>query len=177
MFGKFTAAVVALALLAVAPADAEDPTNKAARDFAIFLATKTPPHRCFVPIVKTTDGFTYWVPIIINRAGIPVFLIDTGFSGSLQIPRGFLDSLRTSGDLTKLDRKGPPVTSTLADGSEITQDTIIVREIILPGCRAFANVRAIISPSGSDPLLGQGILSRFSSAGIDHKELGLVLVP
>jgi predicted aspartyl protease len=168
---KLTAVEVAVALLlAAAPASSEDPTNKAARDLAIFLATKTPPHRCFVPIVKTTDGFSYWVPIIINRADIPVFLIDTGFSGSLVIPRGFLGDLRANGTL-------PPVTSTLADGSEITQDTIIVREIILPGCRAFANVRAIISPSGSDPLLGPGILSRFSSAGIDHKELGLVLVP
>jgi predicted aspartyl protease len=172
--GKLT--VVAL-LSAAAPANAESHTDKAGLDFAIFTATKTPPHRCFVPIVKPIDELSYWVPVIINRADSPLFAIDTGFTGNLLIPRGFLDLLRKKGDLTKLDRSGPSVTSTLADGSEITQETIIVREIILPGCRAFSNVRAIISPAGSIPLLGQDILSRFSSAGIDHKEGGLILVP
>lgn len=149
----------------------------ASRDLAIFMATKAPPHRCFVPIVKATGENSYWVPTIINRKSSPVFLIDTGFTGSLVLPRGYLDGARADGTLTQLDRSAPPVTSTLADGSETTEETIIIREVVLPGCRAFRNVRAIISPTGAPPLLGQGILSRFSSAGIDRKETSLVLVP
>jgi hypothetical protein len=100
---------------------------------AIAIATRTPRHRCFVPLIKPAGELSYWVPVIINRAGAPLFAIDTGFTGSLQIPHTFLDYLRTKGYLTKLDRRGPPVTSILADGSEITQETIIIREIILPG--------------------------------------------
>lgn len=103
--GKLT--TVAL-LTAAAPANAESRADKAGLDLAIFLATKTPPHRCFVPIVKPIDELSYWVPVIINRAGTNLFAIDTGFTGSLAIPRGFLDSLRNEGDLTKLDRSGPP---------------------------------------------------------------------
>lgn len=143
---------------------------------AIFFAMM-PPHHCFVPMVKVIGEFSYVVPIIINRNYGPAFVVDTGFTGSLAIPRSFVDDLRARGILTKGDSSGPPITTTLADGSQIIQETIIVREIILPGCRAFRNVRVTISPTGSDPLLGQGILSRFSSAAIDHKEHSLVLVP
>jgi predicted aspartyl protease len=171
------ATAVAAALLWTSFANAEDPAVRAAMDMAIAIATKTPPHRCFVPIIKPTDEQSFWVPIIINRAGSIVLNIDTGFTGSLLIPRGFLDKLRADRWLSKLDRDGPLVTSTLADGSEVTQQTIVVREIILPGCRAFTNVRAIISAAGSAPLLGQGILSRFRYAGVDQAEGGLILVP
>jgi predicted aspartyl protease len=177
------ATALALATLpgAAFPANAgsqpDKATHRAALDIAIYAATMTPPHRCHVPLTGPIDALSYWVGVIINRTDIPVFAVDTGFTGSLTIPRGFIDALRADGTLTKLDRNGPLVTSTLADGSEITEETIIVREIILPGCRAFHNVHAIITPDGSTPLLGQGILSSFSSAGIDHKERSLILVP
>ena len=142
-----------------------------------ILTAMMPPHRCFVPMVKTTDELSYVIPIIINRNYGPTFIVDTGFTGSLAIPRSFVDDLRTRGVLTKDDRAGLPVTTTLADGSEIIQETIIVREIILPGCRAFRHVRVIISPTGSVPLIGQGILSNFSSSAIDQRAHSLVLVP
>ena len=171
------AVAVAVVLLTAAPVNAEGPTDKTALEMAIATATRTPPHRCFVPIIKANDEASYWVGVIINRTDTFLFLIDTGFTGSLLIPRGFLNLLRTDGALTKLDRNAPPIRSTLADGSEITQETVIVREIILPFCRAFSNVRAIVSRAGSSPLIGQGILSNFSSAGIDQREGGLILVP
>jgi len=104
-------------------------------------------------------------------------IVDTGFTGSLAIPRSIVDDLRSRGVLTNGDSSGPPVTSTLADGSKIIQESVIVREVILPGCHAFRNVPVIISPTGSVPLLGQGILSRFSSTAIDQKEHSLVLIP
>jgi hypothetical protein len=115
---------------------------------AIFGAMM-PPHRCSVPMVKTTGELSYVVPIIINSDYGPAFIVDTGFTGSLAIPRVFVDDLRARGVLTKDDSGGPPVTTTLADGSEIIEETIMVREIILPGCRAFRNVRVIVSPTGS----------------------------
>ena len=136
-----------------------------------------PPHHCLIPMVKVIGELTYAVPIIINRQYGPAFVVDTGFTGSLAIPGSFVDDLRARGVLMKGDGVGLPVTVTLADGSEIVQETIIVREIILPGCRAFRDVRVIISPTGSVPLLGQGILSKFSTAGIDQREHSLVLVP
>jgi predicted aspartyl protease len=142
-----------------------------------ILGAMMPPHHCFVPMVKVIGELTYVVPIIINRQYGPAFVVDTGFTGSLAIPRSVVDDLRARGVLTKGDSSGPPVTTTLADGSEIIQETIFVREIILPGCRAYRNIRVTVSPTGSVPLLGQGILSTFSSAAIDHKEHSLVLVP
>jgi predicted aspartyl protease len=170
-------ATVVTALLCASSATAEEADVKAGLEMAIAIATKTPPHRCFVPIIKPTDEQSFWVPVIINRAGAIFFIVDTGFTGDLVISRSFLDMLRTVGYLSKLDRNGPIVKSTLADGSEITQQTVVIREIILPGCRAFTNVLAIISPAGSSPLLGQGVLSRFQYAGIDQTEGGLILVP
>jgi len=175
------------ALLVAAPAHAQHlqqqpsvPSALAVRralDMAIAIATKTPPHRCSVPIIKPTSQKSFWAGVIINRVGVILFAIDTGFTGDLVIPGGFLSMLRAGGYLTKRDADGPPITSILADGSEVTQRTVIIREIILPGCRALTNVHAIISPSGAEPLLGQGILSRFAFAGIDQEEGVLVLVP
>src|SRR5215469_4181112 len=175
------------ALLVAAPAHAQHLQQqpsvpsalavKRALDMAIAIATKTPPHRCSVPIIKPTSQKSFWAGVIINRVGVILFAIDTGFTGDLVIPGGFLSMLRAGGYLTKRDADGPPITSILADGSEVTQRTVIIREIILPGCRALTNVRAIISPSGAEPLLGQGILSRFAFAGIDQEEGVLVLVP
>ena len=142
-----------------------------------ILGAMMPPHRCRVPLRKVNDELSYVVPTIINRNYGPVAIVDTGFTGSLVIPRSIVDDLRARGVLTNGDSSGPPVTSTLADGSEIIQETIIVREVILPGCHAFRNVPITISPTGSVSLPGQGILSRFGSAAIDHKEHSLVLVP
>jgi hypothetical protein len=142
-----------------------------------ILGAMMPPHRCRVPLRKVNDELSYVVPTIINRNYGPVAIVDTGFTGSLVMPRSIVDDLRARGVLTNGDSSGPPVTSTLADGSEIIQETIIVREVILPGCHAFRNVPITISPTGSVSLLGQGILSRFGSAAIDHKEHSLVLVP
>jgi predicted aspartyl protease len=142
-----------------------------------ILVAMMPWHRCYVPLRKVNGELSYVVPVIINRDYGPVVIVDTGFTGSLAIPRSIVDDLRAKGVLTNGDNSGPPVTSTLADGSKIIQETIIVREVILPGCHAFRNVPVIISPTGSVPLLGQGILSRFGSAAIDHKENSLVLVP
>jgi hypothetical protein len=150
---------------------------QASVDRAIDGATRTPPHRCFLRARKSPNEASYWAPIIINRAIVTWFMIDTGFTGSLVIPRDYFDQQRALGSLTTLDPVGPPVTSILADGSETSEPTIIIREIILPACRAIRNVRATISPTGSEPLLGQGILSRFSAVSIDHKRGSLVLVP
>ena len=49
------AIAVAVVLLTAAPVNAEGPTDKTALEMAIATATRTPPHRCFVPIIKATD--------------------------------------------------------------------------------------------------------------------------
>jgi hypothetical protein len=179
MFGKLSGAAVAVALLGVTLANAKDPNDRAALDLAIYAATRMPPHQCWHRLGHTIGEPTYLYPLIINRALGGLFAIDTGFTGNLTIPRNQVKYLRDEGILTKGDSSGPLITSTLADGSEITQETIIIREIILPGCRAFRNVRATVSPANTVPLLGQGILSQFSSVAIDHSKEGdaLILIP
>ena len=134
-------------------------------------------NRCVVPMLKVPGELSYAVPIVINRATGIFAIIDTGFTGDLAVPRNQVDGLRAKGSLTTGDRRAPSVIGKLADGSETIQETIIIREVILPDCRAFRNIHAMVTPTGADALIGQGILSKFSSTAIDHKKHSLVLVP
>jgi hypothetical protein len=151
--------------------------------YPTILLALGPPHRCFVLLGKRREGSSesYWVPLIINRhSGFPDIgwaLVDTGFTGSLSLPSDVVEFLRANGWLTGLDRPGPPNVVVLADGAQRMEPTVIIRELILPGCRAFRNVRTTISRPGSDPAIGMGLLSAFATHGIDRKELLLTLVP
>jgi hypothetical protein len=128
-------------------------------------------------MLKVPGELSYVVPIVINR-GTGIFaVIDTGFTGDLAVPRNHIDGLRAKGTLTTADHRTPSVIGKLADGSETIQGTIIIREVILPDCRAFRNIHAMVTPTGADALIGQGILSRFSATAVDHKEHSLVLLP
>ena len=144
-----------------------DLIRRAMFEVAIEHATNKPPHRCRLPLLKAPGEEALLVPVIINRVGQLFFALDTGFSGSLVIPQGFLKSLRAGGYFSKLDIAGPPARNTLADGSKVTLQTIVIREVILGGCRAFTNVLAIIAPPGATPLLGRGLLSSFEHLGIE----------
>jgi len=167
--------VIALALAIASPTTADEAVQRFVD--ILILGALQPPHHCEMEVIKPPNQLSYWTVVFINRRPNAFFAIDTGFSGSLSIPRAYSEGLVANGTIdTRLDRRGSDVTSRLADGSLVTEPTILLREIILPGCRVFSNVVAAISDGGI-PLIGEGVLSRFRSASIDHVKMRLILDP
>jgi len=133
------------------------------------------PHHCSIPIVKLDDDVG--VPVFINESDWLLVQVDTGYSGELQVPADWLPRLYAHGWLTKADMAGPITHARLADGRVVEQTTIIAREVILRACQAFYRVKIDIAPAGADGLIGEGLLSRFRLAGIDHQSSTLELEP
>jgi hypothetical protein len=175
---RLTAWLGAVVLLAVMPARSQDlPDIRSAIARAGIVAHTQPPRRCVIDL-HTSDkgGVSYWLPTLINGRLGGMFILDTGLTAALVIPRSFLSHFIADGTITALDQPGPKKRAVLADGSEVVEETVIIRDFALPFCRAFYNVVAIISNGGA-PLIGQGILSLFRAATIDHENSVLVLDP
>jgi hypothetical protein len=171
---RLTAWLGAVVLLAVMPAMSEDlPDIRSAIARAGIVAHTQPPRRCVIDMHRSDDN-SYWLPTLINGRVGGMFVLDTGFSGALVIPRSFLNHFIADGTITVLDRPGPRIGGVLADGREVVQDSIVIRDFTLPFCRAFRDVVARISDGGT-PLIGQAILSLFRATSIDHENSVLVL--
>ena len=170
---RLTAWLGAVVLLAVMPAMSQDlPDIRSAIARAGIVAHTQPPRRCVIDMHRSDDN-SYWLPTLINGRLGGMFVLDTGFSGALVIPRSFLNHF-ADGTITVLDRPGPRIGGVLADGREVVQDSIVIRDFTLPFCRAFRDVVAGISDGGT-PLIGQAILSLFRATSIDHENSVLVL--
>jgi hypothetical protein len=168
--------VLSVVLLAAMPARSQElPDMRSAIARAASAAHTMPPHRCVIDMHRS-DGNNYWMPTLINGRLGGMFMLDTGFSGALVIPRSFLNDFLADGTITTLDQPGPKKRGILADGREVIQDSIVIRDFALPFCRAFSDVVARISDGGS-PLIGQAILSLFRATSIDHENSLLVLDP
>jgi aspartyl protease family protein len=99
-------------------------------------------------------------------AGVPVdFVLDTG-SSDLAVPAG------------TFERMNLPVSGSaifvLADGRKVKHDTFVIPVLEANGVRV-TNIKASVSPRGSDPLLGLSFLHRFESYTIDRNANALVL--
>jgi predicted aspartyl protease len=78
-----------------------------------------------------------------------------------------------AGTLTGKDFIGRS-TYSLANGSEVISDRVILREVQV-GQYAVMNITASINPPQSDLLLGQSFLSKFGAVTLDYKRLVLIL--
>jgi predicted aspartyl protease len=133
---------------------------------------------CVAPLHGKTIGAlpTYWVDVTIGRdydpPGVTVrVMVDTGFAGDLSLPRPLVEYLRAH----KMAVLGQKVINTLADGSQIENDTLDGAEVTLPGCAyAIRFLQIIAMGDQATPLIGQDLLSEFASS-IDYENLRLVL--
>jgi aspartyl protease family protein len=117
-------------------------------------------------------GNAYMVPVRINATITLPFLLDTGAT-DLAIPADVALTLIRAGALTSEDFIGKSPYS-LANGSQEIGEEVIIRELQV-GQHVVNNVRALISRSEGELLLGQSFLSKFGKITIDYNRLVLIL--
>ena len=129
-----------------------------------------PGRRDEIPLGR--EGKLFVVAARINDAITLRFILDSGAS-DVQIPIDVAMTLDRAGTISNSDLLGTQ-TCTLADGSEVRCDGLMLRELRL-GNRVVRNVVASIGPAKSDLLLGQSFLSRFGVWAIDNTRQVLIL--
>jgi uncharacterized protein/predicted aspartyl protease len=117
-----------------------------------------------VPLTRT--GKLLVVAARINDAITLPFILDSGAS-DVQIPIDVGTTLARAGTISPSDLLEPQK-CTLANGSEVRCDGLLLRELRL-GNHVVRNVVATIGPPKSDLLLGQSFLSRFGAWAIDNE--------
>jgi uncharacterized protein len=108
----------------------------------------------------------------INDAITLRFILDSGAS-DVQIPMDVAMTLDRAGTISGTDLLGQQM-CTMADGSQVRCDGLLLRELRL-GNHVVRNVVATISPPKGDLLLGQSFLSRFGTWAIDNARDVLIL--
>jgi clan AA aspartic protease (TIGR02281 family) len=112
------------------------------------------------------------LPVRINQTITIPFIIDTGAS-TVVIPEDVALTLMRAGALTHDDFIGRG-RATLANGSEVIQDSEMIRELQV-GDLTARDVTAFVSSARGDPLLGESFLSTFGRVTIDYNRLVLIL--
>jgi predicted aspartyl protease len=120
----------------------------------------------------TREGKLFVVPARINDAITLPFILDSGAS-DVQIPVDVVTTLARAGTISDSDLRETQ-TCTLADGSTVRCDELMLRELRL-GNHIVRNVVASIGPPKGDLLLGQSFLSRFGVWAIDNARRVLIL--
>jgi len=131
---------------------------------------KVPGPRDEIPL--TPSGSVFRVPVRVNDAIILPFILDSGAS-DVQIPVDVVTTLARAGTISDSDLREPQ-TCTLADGSKVRCDELMLRELRL-GNHIVRNVVASIGPPKSELLLGQSFLSRFGVWAFDNTRHVLIL--
>jgi uncharacterized protein/predicted aspartyl protease len=119
-----------------------------------------------------SEGKLFVVSARINDAIALPFTLDSGAS-DVQIPIDVVMTLIRAGAISDSDFRGTH-TCTLADGSKVRCDELMLRELRL-GDHILQNVVASIGESKSVLLLGQSFLSRFGTWAIDNTRRMLIL--
>jgi clan AA aspartic protease (TIGR02281 family) len=118
------------------------------------------------------QGGGYLVRGQVNGAVEVDFVLDTGASDVL-IPDAVARALNRAGKLSRQDYLGRK-TYVLADGSRVSSQRIMLRELTVGG-HTVNNVTASIGRARSPALLGQSFLSKFPSWTLDNERHVLVL--
>lgn len=115
------------------------------------------------------------LPLKIDHANLRIEMVAAGVSVDFVLDTGSSD-VAIPADI--FERMNLPVTGsaifTLADGQKVNQGTFVIPVLEAGGVRV-TNVKASVSPRGSDPLLGLSFLHRFDSYTIDRNANVLVL--
>lgn len=119
-----------------------------------------------------SEGGTYKVPVLINKAVSLKFVVDSGAS-DVTIPADIVMTLLETGALHESDFIGVQ-TYRLADGSTVPSARFRIRSLTV-GDTVVENVTGGITPLSGSLLLGQSFLGRFKSWSMDNDKRALVL--
>lgn len=119
-----------------------------------------------------SEGGTYKVPVLVNKAITLKFVVDSGAS-DVSIPADVVGTLLQTGTLQQSDFVGVQIYK-LADGSTLPSARFRIRSLTV-GDTVVENVTAGITPVEGSLLLGQSFLSRFKSWSMDNAKQALVL--
>jgi predicted aspartyl protease len=125
-----------------------------------------------IQIPMQEKGGTYVVPVLINKAIILSFVVDTG-AADVSIPIDVVLTLLRTGTVQESDFIGTQ-TYKLADGSTLPSPTFWIRSLTIDKI-VIENVKTSVAPVAGELLLGQSFLTRFKSWSIDNAKHLLVL--
>ncbi len=123
-------------------------------------------------IALEASGGEYIVPVRINDALTTKFLLDSG-ANIVALPQDLVDSLTKSGAIAASDVLGRSI-YIAADGRHHKGTNLMLRELTVGG-HTVTNVRAMVAPAHTEPLLGQSFLSKFKSWTLDNRRHVLII--
>ena len=118
------------------------------------------------------EGGVHTVPIKINKVITLDFILDSGAS-EVCIPADVIMTLLRARTIEEDDFLSGKSFS-LADGSVMRSQRLIIRELELNGTKVF-NVPAVVAPVRGSLLLGQSFLQKLDSWTIDNKRHVLIV--
>jgi hypothetical protein len=125
-----------------------------------------------VAIPLLDQGDKYVAPILVNKTIMLRFVVDNG-APYVSIPEDIVATLIRAGTVDRADFLEGKI-SRLADGSAIPSTTFEVRSLTVDHT-TVDNVLANVTPVGTDFVLGQSFLRRFSAWSIDSNNHKLIL--
>jgi hypothetical protein len=123
-------------------------------------------------VVLHSERGVYTLPVTINDAITQLFVLDSGAS-DVTIPIDVFKTLVQSGTVDVSDVIGMQ-RYVMADGSTGQSPTFLIHELRV-GNHPIENVTASVTPAGSEPLLGQGFLSRLPAWTVNNNGSASVL--
>ncbi len=123
-----------------------------------------------ISLVKA--GGVYTLPVEINGVLTLKFVLDSG-AAEVNIPADVVFTLLRSGTIKDTDFL-PGKTYVLADGSELRSPRLIIRSLKI-GRRQITNVPASVGDLSSPLLLGQSLLEKLGTWGIDNQRMVLLI--
>jgi predicted aspartyl protease len=120
------------------------------------------------------EGDAFLVPVLINKAIVLDFVVDSG-AGDVTVPQDVFSTLIRTGTIQESDLMGTR-TYRLANGSTEALPTFKIRSLTLAGT-VIEDVSGSVTAVEGSLLLGQSFLTRFKSWSIDNAEEALMLEP
>jgi clan AA aspartic protease (TIGR02281 family) len=99
-------------------------------------------------------------------------LLDSG-ANIVALPQDLVDSLTKSGAIAASDVLGHSI-YIAADGRHHKGTNLVLRQLTVGG-HTVTNVRAMVAPAHTEPLLGQSFLSKFKSWTLDNRRHVLII--
>jgi len=134
------------------------------------VLTYGPTNGSEIPLKR--EGGVHTVPIKINKVITLDFILDSGAS-EVCIPADVIMTLLRARTIEEDDFL-PGQSFSLADGSVMRSQRLIIRELELNGTKFF-NVPAVVAPVRGSLLLGQSFLQKLDSWTIDNKRHVLIV--
>jgi clan AA aspartic protease (TIGR02281 family) len=122
--------------------------------------------------LEVGEGGGWRLPVLINQSLSVPFVLDTG-AFSVQIPADVYSVMQRQGTIKPEDSRGT-ASVVLADGSTHKEPRFLLRNLKV-GDKILADILATVSPTGTDPLLGQSFLDRLGRYTVDNQRHVLIL--